>query len=61
MYGRKTKLSKRKLQKQSEENTLKNNRNLFTLKEENKETKYRITRDIRTFFEQENDYYNWRK
>ena len=61
MYGRKTKLSKRKSQKQSEENILKNNRNLFTLKEENKETKYRITRDIRTFFEQENDYYNWKK
>ena len=61
MDGRKTKLSKRKSQKQSEENILKNNRNLFTLKEENKETKYRITRDIRTFFEQENDYYNWKK
>ena len=61
MYGRKTKLSKRKSQKRSEENILKNNKNLFTLKEENKETKYRISRDIRTFFEQENDYYNWKK
>ena len=46
-----------KSKKQSEENIIKSIRNLLILKKENKEIKDRIIRDIRTLFEQEDDYY----
>ena len=43
--------------KQSEESIIQSIRNLFKLKNENKAIKYRIIRDIRTLFKQEDDYY----
>ena len=43
--------SKLKTQKQSEDNIVKNIRNLFKLKEEIKARKNRIIRDIETIFE----------
>ena len=39
------------------DNTIKSIRNLFKLKKENEAIKSRISRDIRTLFEQEGDYY----
>ena len=45
MYGRGKRLSKPKTQGQSEENIIKNIRNLFKLKKENKEIKI-----VRTIF-----------
>ena len=46
------------MQKQSEEdNIIKHIRNLFKLKKEKKTIKDRIIRDIKTLFEQEDDYY----
>ena len=44
-----------KQKKQSEENIIKNIRNLFKLKNENETIKGRIIRNSRTLFEQEND------
>ena len=44
-------------QKESAENIIKSIRNLFILKTENKALKDGIIRDIRTLFEQEDDYY----
>ena len=41
--------------KQSEENIIKNIRNLFKLKKENNTIKDRIIRDIRTLFEQQQE------
>ena len=43
--------------KQSEENIIKSIRNFFKIKKENEGIKDRINRDIRTLFQQENDYY----
>ena len=43
--------------KQSEENIIKSIRNLFILKKENEAIKDRIIRDIRTLFEQDDDYH----
>ena len=66
VYGKGKKVSKPKIQIQSEENIIKSIRNLFILKKENKrekryyskkEIKYRIIRDIRTLLEQEDYYY----
>ena len=48
---------KPKTQKQSEENIIKIIRNLFKLKNQNETIKDSIIRDIRTLFEQEDDYY----
>ena len=42
--------------KQLEENIFKSIRNLFKLKKKNEAIKDRIIRDIRTLFEQEEDY-----
>ena len=42
--------------KQSEKNKIESIGNLFKLKKENKAIKDRIIRDIKTFFEQEDDY-----
>ena len=51
-------LSKLKIQKQfDEDDILKNIRNFFKLKKEDKAIKDRIIRDIRTLFEQEEDSY----
>ena len=61
MYGRRKKLSEPKAQKQFEENIIKSIRNIFVLKKENKEIKDIIVRDIRTLFEQEDDYYKPKK
>ena len=58
MYGRRKKPRKFKIQKQFEDNTFKNTRNVFNLKKGNKVIKYRIVRDINTLFEQqEEDFY----
>ena len=58
MYGRRKKPRKLKIQKQFEDNTFKNTRNVFNLKKGNKVIKYRIVRDINTLFEQqEEDFY----
>ena len=43
--------------KQSEESIIQSIRNLFKLKKENRAIKYKITRDIRTLFKQEDDFY----
>ena len=56
MYGRLKKLTKPKAQKQSEENINNNIINIFILKKENETIKGRIIRDIRTLFQQEDDY-----
>ena len=56
MYGRLKKLTKSKAQKQSEENINNNIINIFILKKENETIKGRIIRDIRTLFQQEDDY-----
>ena len=51
-------LSKLKIQKQfDEDNIIKNIRNFFKLKKEDKGIKDRIIKDIRTIFEQEEDSY----
>ena len=47
---------KPKIIKQSEENIIKNIRNLFKLKKENQAIKDRIIRDIKSLFEKEEDY-----
>ena len=57
MYGRRSKSIKPKTQKQSEENLIKSMRNFFKLKIEKKIIKDRTIRDIKTIFEQEEDYY----
>ena len=56
MYGRLKKLTKPKAQKQSEENINNSIINIFILKKENEAIKGRIIRDIRTLFQQEDDY-----
>ena len=56
-HGRGKKLSKPKIQKQSEDNIIRSIRNRFKLRKENEIIKYRVIRDIRTLFEQEEDYY----
>ena len=57
MYGKGKKLSKLKTRKQFEEIKINSNRNPFELKKKKKkETKDRITRDIRTLFEEEGSY-----
>ena len=57
VYGRGNRPNKLKIQKQSEDNRIKIIKNLFNLKKENEAIKGRITGDIRTHFEQEDDYY----
>ena len=57
MYGRVRKPSKLKTQKQPKENIIKSIKYLFKLKKENEAIKDRIIREIRTLFEQEDDYY----
>ena len=47
---------KTKNKKQSEDNTIKNVRNLFRLKKEKKEMKHRIIRDFKNLLEQQKDY-----
>ena len=49
------KSSKSKIQEQSEDKIIKNIRNRFKLKGENKAIKDRILRDIKTLFEQKED------
>ena len=58
-YRSKKKPNKLRIQKQSEEEIIiKNIRNLFKLKKDNETIKDRISRDIKTVFEnQEEDYY----
>ena len=56
VYRKRKKLIKLKIQKQSEDNIIKNIRSLFKIKKENEAIKGRIIWDIRTFFEQEDDY-----
>ena len=56
MYGRLKKLTKPKAQKQSEGNINNNIINIFILKKENETIKGRIIRDVRTLFQQEDDY-----
>ena len=57
MYGRGKKPSKPKTQNQSEEDIVKNIRNLLELKKENKAIKNKIIKGIRALFEQEDYYY----
>ena len=57
VYGIGKKLRKLKIKKQSEDNIIKNIRNLFWLKKGNEAIKDKIVRDIKTLFEQEEDYY----
>ena len=58
MYGGGKKLSKLRIQKQSEDNIIKNIRLFFfKLKKENKGMKDYIIRDNKTLFEQKEDYY----
>ena len=57
MYGRGKKPSKPKTQNQSEEDIVKNIRNLLELKKENKAIKDKIIKGIRAPFEQEDYYY----
>ena len=57
MYGRGKKPSKPKTQNQSEEDIVKNIRNLLELKKENKAIKDKIIKGIRALFEQEDYYY----
>ena len=57
MYGRGKKPSKPKTQNQSEEDIVKNIRNLLELKKENQAIKGKIIRGIRALFEQEDHYY----
>ena len=57
MYGRVRKPSKLKTQKQPKENIIKSIKYLFKLKKENEAIKDRIITEIRTLFEQEDDYY----
>ena len=46
-----------RLRKEIDNSGTKNIRNLFILKNENEEIKDKISRHIRTFFEEEDDYY----
>ena len=58
MYRSGKKSQKWKIEKQFEDNIIKNIRNFFKLKKENTTLKDRIIRDIKTLFEQqEEDYY----
>ena len=58
MYGGVKKPRKLKIQKQSEDNIIRNTRNLFKLKKKKKAIKDKIFRDIKTLFEQQKeDYY----
>ena len=43
--------------KKIEDNIIKDIRNLFKLKKENKAIKYKVIRDIKNLFEHEEDYY----
>ena len=52
MHGSGKKLMKLKIEKQSEDSILKNVRNFFRLKKENKVIKYRVIRDITNLFKQ---------
>ena len=49
--------SKLKMQKQSEDNKIKNIRNLFRLKMENETIKGRVIRDNKNLFEKKEKYY----
>ena len=57
LYGAGKKPSKLKIQKQSEDNVIKNMRNLFKLKKENKKIKDTIIRNTKKLFEHEEEYY----
>ena len=57
VYGRGKKPTKRKTQNPSKEIIIKSIKNLFKPKKENEAIKDRIISDIRTLFEQEDDYY----
>ena len=57
MSGRERELSKPKTQKQSEESIINSIRNIFILEKENNGIKDRIVRDIRRFFDQQDDDY----
>ena len=57
LNGSGNRLSKLRIQKQSEDNIIKSIRNLFILKIENEVIKDRIIRVLRTLFEQEDDFY----
>ena len=57
MYGSGNKPSKLKIQEQSEDNIIKNLRNIFKLKKGNKSIKDRIIRYIKTIFKQQKEYY----
>ena len=57
VHGARKKQRKLRIQKQSEDNIIKNIRNLFKLKKERKAIKYRTIRDIKTLFEQQEEYY----
>ena len=58
VHGGVKKPRKLKIQKQSEDNIIRNTRNLFKLKKKKKAIKDKIFRDIKTLFEQQKeDYY----
>ena len=53
VYRSGKKISKSKIQKQNEDNIIKNIRNLFKIKKENEVIEERIIRDIKIIFQQE--------
>ena len=57
MYSGGNKPSELKMQIQSEDNIIKNIRNLFQIKNENEQIKGRIIRDIKNLLEQEGEDY----
>ena len=57
MYSGGNKPSELKIQIQSEDNIIKNIRNLFQIKNENEQIKGRIIRDIKNLLEQEGEDY----